>query len=72
MEGAVATEGRLDLEAVDAKLVGLDKKIERIAGAVGARIGSGVSEAAIADGGGGGGKISLTRGSESPTMLGFI
>ncbi len=52
-EEAVAAEGRLDLEAVDAKLVGLDKKIERIAGAVGARIGSGVSEAAIAGGGGG-------------------
>jgi hypothetical protein len=33
----------LDLAAVVSKLVGLDWKIERIAGSVGAKIGSGVS-----------------------------
>jgi hypothetical protein len=38
-----ADGGTLDLVAVDSKLVGLDWKIERIAGAVGAKIGSGVS-----------------------------
>ena len=39
-----AEEKTKEAEAVNAKLVGLDKKIERIAGAVGARIGLGVSE----------------------------
>ncbi len=38
-----ADRDTLDLAAVDSKLVGLDWKIERIAGAVGAKIGSGVS-----------------------------
>ena len=40
--GSEAAGGGLDLEAVDAKLVGMDKKLERIAVAVGARIFSGV------------------------------
>ena len=41
-QGSEAAGGGLDLEAVDAKLVGMDKKLERIAVAVGARIFSGV------------------------------
>jgi hypothetical protein len=45
-EGSVGAGGRLGLEGLDAKLAGLDRKIERIAGVVGARTGSGVSAAA--------------------------
>ena len=43
-KGSVEAEGQLGLEILDAKLSGLDRKIERIAVAVGARTGSGVSE----------------------------